>query len=186
MNSPAAASSRDRLLDAAEELVSAQGATNLTLDAVARAAGVSKGGLLYHFPTKEALLQAMVDRHLEEVDRRVAALLASGGRYATNPMLAYVHALLETIPAKRAVGAALLAASATNPALMQPCREHHARSLARLGALPCGFERAATVLLAVDGLLLGELIQMSPFTPAQRERVVAELERLAEECAPAG
>jgi AcrR family transcriptional regulator len=186
MNAAIAVSYRERLLDAAEELVSAQGATNLTLDAVARAAGVSKGGLLYHFPTKEALLQAMVDRHLEEVDRRVAALLAGGGRYAANPMLAYVHALLETIPAKRAVGAALVAAAATNPALLQPCREHYARSLERLGAMPCGFERAATVLLAVDGLLLGELIQMSPFTPEQRERVVAELVRLAGECAPAG
>lgn len=186
MNSTVAVGSRDRLLDAAEDLVSAQGATNLTLDAVAKAAGVSKGGLLYHFPTKDALLQAMVDRHLEEVDRRVAALVAGGGRYATNPVLAYVHALLETIPAKRAVGAALLAASATNPALMQPCRQHYARSLERLGALPCGFERAATVLLAVDGLLLTELIRMSPFTPEQRERVVAALVKLAEGCAPAG
>lgn len=185
MNAPAPVSSRDRLLDSAEDLVSAQGATSLTLDAVAKAAGVSKGGLLYHFPTKEALLQAMVDRHLGEVDRRVAALLASGGAYATNPVLAYVHALLETIPAKRAVGAALLAASATNPALMQPCRHHYARTLERLGALPCGFERVATVLLAVDGLLLTELIHMSPFTPEQRERIVGQLVKLAEECAPA-
>jgi AcrR family transcriptional regulator len=184
MNACAAVNSRDRLLDAAEELVSVQGATSLTLDAVAKAAGVSKGGLLYHFPTKEALLQAMVDRHLEEIDRRVSGLLASGGDYARNPLLAHVHALLEAIPAKRAVGAALLAASATNPALMEPCRRHYAQTLARFGALPCGFERAATVLLAVDGLLLTELIHMSPFTPEQRERVVARLVQLAEECAP--
>ena len=179
----AIASSRDRLLDSAEELVAAQGATSLTLDAVARAAGVSKGGLLYHFPTKDALLEAMVDRHLGEIDRRVETLLASGGRCAGNPVLAYVHALLETVPAKRAVGAALLAASATDPALMQPCRAHYARTLERFGALPCGFERAATVLLAVDGLLLSELIHMSPFTPDQRERVVAGLVQLAVECA---
>jgi AcrR family transcriptional regulator len=186
MNASVAVSSRDRLLDSAEALVSAQGATSLTLDAVAKAAGVSKGGLLYHFPTKEALLQAMVDRHLEELDRRVTALAAGGGAYAANPVLAYVHALLEAIPAKRAVGAALLAASATNPALMQPCREHYVRTLERLGVQPCGFEQAATVLLAVDGLLLTELIHMSPFTPEQRERVVARLLRLAEDCAGGG
>jgi AcrR family transcriptional regulator len=185
VNALAPARSRDRLLDSAEELVSDQGATSLTLDAVAKAAGVSKGGLLYHFPTKEALLQAMLDRHLEDVDRRVTALVASGGRYAVNPVLAYVHALLEAVPAKRAVGAALLAASATNPALMQPCRQHYALTLERLGALPCGLEKVATVLLAVDGLLLTELIQLSPFTPEQRERVVGRLVRLAEDCAPA-
>jgi len=44
-------SNRARLLDAYEELlVSGVGAT-VTLDAVAAAAGVSKGGLLYHFPS---------------------------------------------------------------------------------------------------------------------------------------
>jgi hypothetical protein len=42
------------------------------------------------------------------------------------------------------------------------------------------------VLLAVDGLLLTELIHMSPFTPEQRERVVARLLQLAEDCADAG
>ncbi|MFF4615626.1 TetR/AcrR family transcriptional regulator [Nonomuraea jabiensis] len=39
-----------------------EGAEALTLEAVARRAGVSKGGLFYHFPTKQALVAAMVDR----------------------------------------------------------------------------------------------------------------------------
>ena len=38
------------------------GAGKLTLDAVAERAGLSKGGLLYNFPTKDALLQAMIQR----------------------------------------------------------------------------------------------------------------------------
>ena len=33
----------------------------MTLDAVAAAAGVSKGGLLHHFPTKDALIHGMLD-----------------------------------------------------------------------------------------------------------------------------
>lgn len=46
---------RDRLLDAFEQVLIAHGSRAATLDAVAAAAGVSKGGLLYHFPNKAAL-----------------------------------------------------------------------------------------------------------------------------------
>jgi len=45
---PVLPAARDRILDAAEQLVAHQGASNLTLEAVAQAASVSKGGLLYH------------------------------------------------------------------------------------------------------------------------------------------
>src|SRR5215212_6184568 len=58
-------SSRERILDAAAELVREVGAGRLTLDAVAERAGLSKGGLLYNFPTKEALLQGMLERIVE-------------------------------------------------------------------------------------------------------------------------
>src|SRR5687768_15624169 len=47
---------RERILEAAERVVGDVGAARMTLEGVAQAAGVSKGGLLYHFPTKEALL----------------------------------------------------------------------------------------------------------------------------------
>ena len=50
-----------RLLDVAGELVAESGVMALTLDAVAKRAGVSKGGLLHHFPSKHALLMAMVE-----------------------------------------------------------------------------------------------------------------------------
>ena len=76
--SPSPDSPPERLLDAAERLVSEVGAGHLTLEAVARAAGVSKGGLLYHFPSKEALLQAMIDRHLRDIGARIAGLEADG------------------------------------------------------------------------------------------------------------
>jgi AcrR family transcriptional regulator len=176
-------SSRDRILDAAERLVAQTGASHLTLDAVAQAAGVSKGGLLYHFPTKEALLEGMIERHFDAVERRVAELRATDDVRASNPVVALLTALFETVgPEKRAVGAALIAASATNPALMTPCRAHYAETLRQLESLPCGFDEAALILLAADGLVLGELIQLSPYTPEQRERLVAALLKRAAAC----
>ena len=58
----AATDARTRILDAAEAMVRTRGVSGLTLEAAAREAGVSKGGLLYHFASKEALLAAMLNR----------------------------------------------------------------------------------------------------------------------------
>ncbi|MBP2364931.1 TetR/AcrR family transcriptional regulator [Pseudonocardia parietis] len=53
---------RDRILDAYETLLIEQGPGAATLDAVAGSAGVSKGGLLYHFGSKESLVAGLLDR----------------------------------------------------------------------------------------------------------------------------
>ena len=55
---------REILLDALETLLLAGGSSAATLEAVAATAGVSKGGLLYHFASKEALYQGFLDRLL--------------------------------------------------------------------------------------------------------------------------
>ena len=66
-------SQRDRILDAYTDLVVTSGPETVTLDAVAGAAGVSKGGLLYHFPNKEAMISVL----LERLDRLLAEDLAA-------------------------------------------------------------------------------------------------------------
>src|SRR6478609_11926938 len=64
---------RNKLLDAAAVVVKRDGAQALTLDAVAAQAGVSKGGLLYHFKSKRELIEAMVARWLTEFQRDIDA-----------------------------------------------------------------------------------------------------------------
>lgn len=59
-------STRDRLLDAFETLLVTAGSRSATLDAVASAAKVSKGGLLYHFHSKDELVEGMLDRMREQ------------------------------------------------------------------------------------------------------------------------
>lgn len=63
-------STRDRILDALEHLLLEGGLSQITLESVAAQAGVSKGGLLYHFPSKDALFAGMVrrmsDRYADE------------------------------------------------------------------------------------------------------------------------
>src|SRR6478752_5817086 len=53
---------RDAVLDACEALLIEVGERAATLDAVAKRAGVSKGGLLYHFPNKEAMISSLLER----------------------------------------------------------------------------------------------------------------------------
>ncbi|OXM52312.1 TetR/AcrR family transcriptional regulator [Amycolatopsis alba] len=53
---------KERILDSYEEILVEQGPGGVTLDAVAAHAGVSKGGLLYHFGSKEALVDGLLER----------------------------------------------------------------------------------------------------------------------------
>lgn len=75
--SGAPVSARDRVLDAFEELLAEQSERAATLDAVAARAGVSKGGLLYHFASKEALAAGVLDRFAALIDQDVAAMRAA-------------------------------------------------------------------------------------------------------------
>ncbi|NVM93340.1 TetR/AcrR family transcriptional regulator [Arthrobacter wenxiniae] len=67
---PSQPPARSRVLQAYEDLLINDGPRAATLDAVAAAAGVSKGGLLYHFKSKEALTAGLVEKlgELAEVD----------------------------------------------------------------------------------------------------------------------
>ena len=56
---------RARIRVAAAKVIERDGAGHLTLEKVAAEAGVSKGGLLYHYPSKDALLQGLLDDLLE-------------------------------------------------------------------------------------------------------------------------
>lgn len=66
-------SNREAILDAFEEILIDHGATEATLEVIADAAGVSKGGLLYHFGSKDELFAAFGERLLQRVDDAVAA-----------------------------------------------------------------------------------------------------------------
>lgn len=172
----------ERLLDAAERLVVARGAAHLTLDAVAQEAGVSKGGLLYHFPTKAALLTGMVRRHIQDLEMRASRYAADRSPGVAEPSAASsvagrIQALIEKSVEKREMGAAMLAAAAGDPSLLNPCRESYRKTVDAMVRCPQPFERIAMLHLAVDGLLMSDLLNLSPFTADERRRVVDYLLR---------
>jgi len=173
--------SREIILDAAEIVVLEGGAAHLTFEAVADRAGVSKGGIIYHFPSKETLLEAMVSRLLQRFTDQQAQAALDLPEGPQRELAAYVMASLTGNDETRRISAALLAVAANDPKLLAPVREYYREWFARLEGFGLRFERAAAISLAVDGLWLLELLQLSPLNQAQRDRLSREIFRLMEE-----
>lgn len=184
-------SSREAILDAAEIVAAAAGAAHLTLDAVAERAGISKGGLLYNFRTKEALLEAMIDRHMrhfEAVQSQALESLPPGpGRGLKALILSLNSPCLEK---DNRSGCCTLAAVAHNPRLLEPVRAAKRRRIERLTAPEAGanalpFARTAAISLAVDGLCLQEILQVSPYSADERQQIIDDLLQLVDEASAA-
>ncbi|MFI6387726.1 TetR/AcrR family transcriptional regulator [Nonomuraea sp. NPDC050547] len=112
---------RDELLDAAEGLLCDHGSDALTLAAVADRAGVSKGGLLYHFSTKEALIKAMAERLIGDFDELMAAQ-----PYDTYTKR-YLGATMAAIRSGRLRRWAVVTGASGNMFLLTPLREAMSR-----------------------------------------------------------
>jgi AcrR family transcriptional regulator len=73
---------RERLVTAARGLFASQGYEATSVDAVLKAAGVARGSLYHHFPTKEALFDAVLDQVVAEV----AAEVGKRARRQSDPL----------------------------------------------------------------------------------------------------
>jgi AcrR family transcriptional regulator len=173
-------SARERIIDAAEQVVIELGARHLTFDAVASKAGVSRGGLLYHFPDKEAILKGMLDRLMERTIERRARKRAELAEGTEREIVAHVLSSLEKDDkAERACAAALFASGAHDPGLLAPIKEEYGKLMDDFTRNGLRFERAAVIALATDGLRLLELLSISPFNEEERSRIVKEMISLA-------
>jgi AcrR family transcriptional regulator len=171
---------RDKLLTAAAKVVRERGVTALTLEATAREAGVSKGGLLYHFATKQALIAAMVAAFGERVMREVGELQK---HYEGQPG-ALTRAIIGHT--ERNAGqddkmpVALIAALATDAELLEPARQLSRDRFQALHADKIPFEIAAIANLAADGLWFMELLGIEPLSVDDRARIFAALRELVD------
>jgi AcrR family transcriptional regulator len=164
-------SARDKILDAALALVREVGAPALTLDGVAERAGVSKGGLLYHFPFKEQLLTAANE---DIVRRLVAAREAEAAHLPDSPsrtLKAYVLASVYNRAGNDQITTKLLAAGSMLKESADPIRQYWMDRFPELAA-DIGFDRAALVHAATEGLWFMEMLRLSPFSDEQRARLV--------------
>ncbi|MBL6454923.1 TetR/AcrR family transcriptional regulator [Belnapia sp. T6] len=177
---------RTRILDAAESLVRAKGVAGLTLDAAARLAGVSKGGLLYHFASKEALLIGLIARMAEFIAEDFAAGTAAqpeGPGRVARAMLAWGFGQTPEAMNERCdrAAAVFLATFHHDPALLDPVRAIIARmrqAVAEDGLSP---GVGGIVMAAGDGLFMARIFGMYAPTPGEMAAMHATLSRLIEE-----
>lgn len=162
---------RERILNAAERVIRRDGVNHLTLEAAAEVTGVSKGGLLYHFPSKEALLKALVARVLEGFQVRLNAALAASGEPAGTPgrwLRAYVRATFAIDRDEYELSAALAVAFAEDPGLLAELRAAFRTfdEAASADGLPSAI--ASMIRLAADGFWFGEALALNETDPVRR------------------
>ena len=182
-NNPAAASTatdtRTMLMDAAERIVVSQGVARMTLEEVAREAKVSKGGLLYHFPSKEALIEGMIEYFVRRFDTAMDFARSADSDPAGRSTRAYVRASTGQSPLISTeldlANGALTAALATFPERLEAVREQSRRHQAEIVADSIDPVLATIIRFAIDGIWMGENFQLTRIDPALKAKVIERL-----------
>jgi len=172
---------RAEILEAAARIVASAGAGHLTIDAVAEASGISKGGVLYHFPTKKTLLECMVADLLADLEGRAAQWRETLNGTANPGLVARVLTLRDQNPAQRVMARSLLAAAAEDPGLLAPARDMLVAAFQDAGRSTRPQEFGWILLLATEGLRLLETLDLLPLSQRERQRVHDTLVGLAQE-----
>ena len=167
---------QDQILDAAARVVERQGAAHLTIDAVAAEAGLSKGGVLYHFPSKHALLSGMLERVLNDFKGRTAS---HEGR-EVSPVCAWIKAEYHQSPTERAMGLAVLANAAEDPSLLDPARSFIQESFDNLRQEGTDGELNLILMLAAEGKRFLDMLGLFPLEGKDLDVLHARMLELGE------
>jgi len=73
---------RRRIVEGARQLVRTRGAAALTLNALASSSGVSRSAVLYHWPSRRALIQGLVEEDLQAWERHCRESVIGGDAFA--------------------------------------------------------------------------------------------------------
>jgi AcrR family transcriptional regulator len=169
---------REAVLDAFETLLIDVGERAATLDAVAKKAGVSKGGLLYHFPNKEALIEVLLDR-LDGLAKEDADAMAAAGEGAAAYFIR--SSVWADTPLDRAIVAATRLAEVAHQETRRRFAAIQQRWLDEIAA-DVGPGLAKAVLYMGDGLYFNAMLSVGPApqggADADVEELLAALERL--------
>jgi AcrR family transcriptional regulator len=148
---------RELLLDAAKKIF-ATGSGEASLEAVAREAGVGIGTLYRHFPTREALYEAVYSREVEDLVA-LAEDLASGTQ-AIEALRRWLRAMIDLVATKKGMVAALALTADTTSTISARLSQRLADALGLLlgKAVAAGLVRedvsGEDVLLALVGMCM--------------------------------
>ncbi len=145
---------RDTLLDAAEAVVLSEGAARLTIEAVAKTAGVSKGGVLYHYRTKDTLIAAMLKRYFDRCEALASTLSLDYENHPNALTLGHIEATRRETTATNTKAAGLMAALVQSGSYIESIRTFYRRRLEEINLTTDEGQRARLALIAVEGAVL--------------------------------
>lgn len=169
--------SRGKILAAAADVAREAGPGSVSLEAVANRAGVSKGGLLYHFPTKAKLMQALVEHYLAEFQTSLDEAQASG----ESLLGAFVkRAACECEEKKPASANWIFSAIAQDPDFLSPMKAFHRQLFARLKEETGDLRAVLICYLAIEGLRSMNLFDFDVLSDDERNALLSSLLGIAE------
>jgi AcrR family transcriptional regulator len=161
---------RRALLDAAAVALKTHGPA-VSLDMVARAAGVSKGGLLHHFRSKDALLVGLADEWMARFDAAVQRHLDPGDTRPGRMCRAHVRASFdESLSGEEQLwnDPGVLAALLAVPEVLHRSRASGERWRSELASDGLHPDRALLISRALDGVWTSELVEGVADLPERR------------------
>lgn len=167
------------ILDAAEGVLRGLGARGLTIDAVAAEAGLSKGGVLHHYASKDALICALVTRKLRRLREGIAGHEARQQPESASPPLAMVANARQTYGEEHGFPRALLLASAETPDALADFRGFIAERLALMSDAEGRPGAGAVLLFAIVGLMIGRTLGFHDLCGEEADRIFDALDAAA-------
>lgn len=165
---------RNKVLDAAEQVVSEHGVGGLTIDAVAKTCGISKGGVQYAFGTKDDLIAAMVDRWEAEFDAEVAEL-SEGDSSIEGGVRAHVQATRDFDGASVDRAAVMLAALVQDKNRLAKTRAWYEARLKQIDASTEAGRRLRLAFLATEGSFLLRSFGFMPMSDEEWQQVFDDI-----------
>jgi AcrR family transcriptional regulator len=168
---------REQILSAAEQIVVRDGVKNLTIENVANEAKISRGGVLYHYASKDALIQGMLDRLVEQFEMIINDEVANDPEHYGRYTRAFARATLRMDEDTASVFAPLLAAISYNPDLIHSFNQRW-QAWQQQMEQEIDPVKGAVVQLASHALWLNDLLLRQDFSVDRKREIVAYLVRL--------
>jgi AcrR family transcriptional regulator len=167
-------SQRPHILEAGLRVAARNQGAAITLDAVASEAGVTKPGLMYHFPSRDALMVALVEYAACQLERRMAALLGGSEGTVEERYRSYVQAAADGQNMRAEW--ALWFHSSCRAELQEAWSRHLDRWLViPEGTPPARRARLLTARLAADGLWAAQASGVGAPGKADAAAIVAHI-----------
>ncbi|MCB1552969.1 MAG: TetR/AcrR family transcriptional regulator [Xanthomonadales bacterium] len=172
---------RTKVLEAARKIVQESGAGALTFDELSRVSGVTRGGITYHFPTKDALLRGLLEHDMEQwQDSEEACTPKDCPCPQRAELIGFIRSHTSRDENRRRFVAGMLSAAVHEPELLDACRAEIRDRFAGQKWDEAGL-RAYLLRSAAIGMFWDEVFQFDHLPPKARKDLIALMERLAEE-----